>query len=86
MYIVRFNGNTEVEEFYATNIEDLMLLLAEYTGNDRNYLEKAMNGFEKDNDKEHKYIQLFNDLFARYASGEVSAIYEIKDKWECNNE
>ncbi len=82
MYLVKFDNNPEVEEFNATDIEDLMLLLADYTNNDRNYLEKAMNGFKKDNDKEHKYIQLFNDLFARYASGEVSAIYEIKDKWE----
>lgn len=82
MYLVKFDSNPEVEEFNATDIEDLMLLLADYTNNDRNYLEKAMNGFKKDNDKEHKYIQLFNDLFARYASGEVSAIYEIKDKWE----
>lgn len=82
MYLVKFDNNPEVEEFNATDIEDLMLLLADYTSNDGNYLEKAMNGFKKDNNKEHKYIQLFNDLFARYTSGEVSAIYEIKDKWE----
>lgn len=82
MYFVRFNGNTEDSEFYATDIEDLMLLLADYTGNDKNYLEKAMNGFQNDCDKEHRYIKLFNDLFMRYGPDEISTIYEIKSKWE----
>lgn len=82
MYIVRFNGNTEVEEFNAVDIEDLMLLLADYMGSDREYLKKAMSGFQNDCDKEHKYIQLFNNLFMKFGTDEISAIYEIKYKWE----
>lgn len=81
MWLVNFaNGN--YLDFYAIDFEELMLLIVEYTGNDRKYFEKAMNGFKNDSDRENQYIALFNNLYNRYGADEISCIYEIKSKYE----
>lgn len=81
MWLVKF-ANDNYVEFYAIDIEELMLLIVEYTGNDRKYFEKAMNGFKNDSDRENQYIALFNNLYNRYGVDEISCIYEIKSKYE----
>lgn len=81
MWLVKFTTNDSVE-FNAIDIEDLMLLIVEYTGNDRKYFEKAMSGFKNDSDRENQYIALFNNLYNRYGADEISCIYEIKSKYE----
>lgn len=79
MWLVNFaNGN--YVDFYAIYIEELMLLIVEYTGNDRKYFEKAMSGFKNDSDRENQYIALFNNLYG-YGTDEISCIYEIKSKF-----
>ena len=80
MWLVKFANNNYVE-FNAIDIEDLMLLIVEYTGNDRKYFEKAMNGFKNDSDRENQYIALFNNLYKRYGADEINCIYEIKSKY-----
>lgn len=80
MWLVNF-ANDNYVEFYAINIEELMLLIVEYTGNDRKYFEKAMSGFKNDPDRENQYIALFNNLYS-YCIDEISCIYEIKSKYE----
>lgn len=80
MWLVKF-ANDDCIEFNATDIEDLILLIVEYTNNDRKYFEKAMSGFKNDLDKEKQYVALFNKLY-RYGAEEISCIYEIKTKYE----
>lgn len=80
MWLVNF-ANDNYVDFYAIDIEELMLLIVEYTNNDRKYFEKAMSGFKNDADKEKQYIALFNKLY-RYGAEEISCIYEIKTKYE----
>lgn len=46
MWLVNF-ANDNYVEFYAIDIEELILLIVEYTNNDRKYFEKAMSGFKK---------------------------------------
>lgn len=79
MWLVNF-ANDNYVEFYAIDIEELMLLIVEYTGNDRKYFEKAMNGFKNDSDRENQYIALFNNLYS-YCIDEINCIYEIKSKF-----
>ena len=81
MWLVNF-ANDNYVEFNAIDIEDLMLLIVEYTSNDRKYFEKAMSGFKNDLDRENQYISLFNNLYNRYGADEISCIYEIKSKYE----
>ena len=81
MWLVNFVNHNYVE-FYAIDIEELMLLIVEYTNNDRKYFEKAMSGFKNDLDRENQYISLFNNLYNRYGADEISCIYEIKSKYE----
>lgn len=81
MWLVNF-ANDNYVEFNAIDIEDLMLLIVEYTSNDRKYFEKAMSGFKNDPDRENQYIALFNNLYNRYGADEISCIYEIKSKYE----
>lgn len=80
MWLVNF-ANDNYVEFYAIDIEELMLLIVEYTNNDRKYFEKAMSGFKNDLDRENQYISLFNNLYG-YGTDEISCIYEIKSKYE----
>lgn len=79
MWLVNF-GNDNYVEFNAIDIEDLILLIVEYTSNDRKYFEKAMSGFKNDSDRENQYIALFNNLYG-YGTDEISCIYEIKSKF-----
>lgn len=79
MWLVNF-ANDNYVEFNAIDIEDLMLLIVEYTSNDRKYFEKAMSGFKNDSDRENQYIALFNNLYG-YGTDEISCIYEIKSKY-----
>lgn len=81
MWLVNF-ANDNYVEFYAIDIEELMLLIVEYTNNDRKYFEKAMSGFKNDLDRENQYISLFNNLYNRYGADKISCIYEIKSKYE----
>lgn len=81
MWLVNF-ANDNYVEFNAIDIEDLMLLIVEYTSNDRKYFEKAMSGFKNDSDRENQYIALFNNLYNHYGADEISCIYEIKSKYE----
>lgn len=80
MWLVKFTTNDSAE-FNAIDIEELMLLIVEYTGNDRKYFEKAMSGFKNDSDRENQYIALFNNLYNRYGADEINCIYEIKSKY-----
>lgn len=79
MWLVNF-ANDNYVEFNVIDIEDLMLLIVEYTNNDRKYFEKAMSGFKNDSDRENQYIALFNNLYG-YGADEISCIYEIKSKY-----
>lgn len=81
MWLVNF-ANDNYVDFYAIDIEELMLLIVEYTNNDRKYFEKAMSGFKNDPDREKQYIALFKNLYNRYGADEISCIYEIKSKYE----
>nr|DAG64788.1 MAG TPA: retinoblastoma-associated protein-like protein [Caudoviricetes sp.] len=84
MYLIKVNENIIPIEFKSDNIEDSMVDLAKHIHKDANHLKKAMKGFANDSNKEQEYINIFNDLFLPCVTQQICAIYEIKEKWECN--
>lgn len=81
MWLVKFSNMDNIE-FNAVDIEDLMLLIAEYVGEDKEFFRKAMQGFQAAEDKETQYIRLFNSIFARHNSEDIVAIYKIEAKYK----
>ncbi len=67
----RFSDYNDTAEFEASSLKDLFAQFAEYNGDDYRIHLKAMNAMET--------VEDFVDLWDKFSSTRISAIYEISN-------